>query len=760
MGAPEKNTVMNLPTTSNPSPQTPNPPMGEDDDSINLLDLLDVVLDQKRLIAAVTAIIVALGGAYALMATPIYEANTLIQVEDAKGNPMGAIMGEAGSLFDIKSPASAEIEILRSRLVVGQAVSNLQLDLNVTPKYLPIIGSWLARGQTEPSEPGIMGLKGYVRGNESIRIANFNVHPSQEGEQFTITLTGKGYALTSPEGHPLGQAAFEKPLQFSYQGQAGQLTVTSAVGKPGAEFLITRSSHLTITEQLQKEIRIAEQGKQSGVLRTTLEGPSPERITKILNEIGALYVRQNIQRKAAEAEKSLAFLDTQLPQLKAQLQASEAQFNQFRTQKGTFDLNSEAATYLKQGVDLKVKLFDLQAKRKELETRYTAEHPSMQALDGTIRDIQGLLRSMDGKVKTLPGIEQDLLRLTRDVKVDNELYTNLLNSYQQLRLIKEGKVGNVRIIDTAVAPERPVKPQRAIVLALSAMLGLLAGLVFAFVRNSLRPGIKNAEEVEQHLGLGVFATVPLSPSQRQLSLNAQANKPGLHLLAIAKPEEPAIESLRSLRTSLKFAMLDAPNNIVLFTGPTPGIGKSFTSANFAAVLASAGQRVLLIDADMRKGYIHQFFGQNRALGLSELIAGNPDIGRALRKAVVPGLDLITTGTLPPNPAELLMSPAALNLFKNLSTQYDIVLIDTPPVLAVSDTAILAPLAGTTFLVTRAEISTLGEIQESTKRLSQSGVTVKGIIFNGLDIHKRRYGYAYGYKDKRYRYQAYNYGQSH
>lgn len=749
---------MNLPH-ANVQPMQQPMPMGEDDDSINLLDLLDIVLDQKKLIAAVTAIIMALGGAYALMATPIYEANTLIQVEDAKGNPMGAIMGEAGSLFDIKSPASAEIEILRSRLVVGQAVSNLQLDLNVTPKYLPIIGGWLARGQTEPSIPGIMGFKGYVRGNESIRIVSFSVHPTQEGEQFSIILTDKGYALASPEGQLLGQAAFEKPLNFKYLGQPGQLVVSSAVGKPGAEFYITRSSHLSITEQLQKEIKIAEQGKQSGVLRTTLEGASPDRITKILNEIGSLYVRQNIQRKAAEAEKSLAFLNTQLPQLKAQLQSSEASFNEFRTRKGTFDLNSEAAAYLKQGVDLKVKLFDLQAKRKELETRYTAEHPSMQALDGTIRDIQGLLRGMDGKVKTLPGIEQDLLRLTRDVKVDSELYTNLLNSYQQLRLIKEGKVGNVRIIDIAVHPERPVKPQRAIVLALSAMLGLLAGLVLAFVRNSLRSGIKNAEELEQHLGLGVFATIPLSPTQRQLHADAKAFKPGLHLLAAAKPEEPAIESLRSLRTSLKFAMLDAPNNIVLITGPTPGIGKSFTSANFAAVLASAGQRVLLIDADMRKGHIHQFFGQNRALGLSELIAGNPELGRALRKAVVPGLDLITTGTLPPNPAELLMSPAAQSLLKNLSSQYDIVLIDTPPVLAVSDTAILAPQAGTTFLVARADVTSLGEVQESTKRLSQSGVSVKGIIFNGLDIQKRRYGYAYGYKDKRYRYQSYNYGQT-
>ena len=757
---------MNLPNPSAQAaqPSLPNLPMGEDDDSINLLDLLDVVLDQKMLIGAVTAVAILLGGGYAITATPIFQANTLIQVEDSKGSGIGSLIGDAGSLFDIKSPATAEIEILRSRLVVGQAVRNLQLDLSVTPKYLPYIGQWMARGKTEPSTPGYLGLSGYVRGNESIRIGSFTVHPSQEGQRFSIVLTDKGYELLSPDGDKLGQGSFEKPLSFTHEGLPGLLVVGGAVGLPGAEFYITRLSHLRVTEGLQQDMKIAEQGKQSGVLRTTLEGDSPQLIAKILNEVGNLYVRQNIERKAAEAEKSLAFLGTQLPQLKNQLEDSEARFNQFRVQKGTFDLNQEASSLLKESVELKIKLMDLQTKRKELEIRFTAQHPSILALDSTIREIQAQLRSMEGKVKTLPGIEQDLLRLTRDVKVNNELYTNLLNSFQQLRLVKEGKVGNVRIVDVAVKPEKPVKPQRSLVLALSGVLGLLAGLGLAFLRNSLRPGIKNAEALEHSLGLHVFATIPLSAAQAQLDADAQGKKPGTHLLAALKPNEAAIESLRSLRTALQFAMLDAANNIVLITGPTPGIGKSFTSANFAAVLAAAGKRVVLVDADMRKGHVHQFFGLERGTGLSELIAGTQPLAKVMHTAVAPGLDFLSTGTMPPNPAELLMSPSAQDLLKTLSAQYDIVLIDTPPVLAVSDTAILAPQAGTTFLVVRANVSSLGEVQESTKRLQQSGVTVKGVIFNGLDITKRRYGYGsgygYGYKYKRYgyRYQSYNYGK--
>ncbi|MDO8248194.1 MAG: polysaccharide biosynthesis tyrosine autokinase [Rhodoferax sp.] len=734
----------------------------DDEDSINLLDLLDVVIDQRWLIAGATAVVVALGGTYAFVATPIYEANSLIQVEDSKaGGSMSSMLGDMGSMFDIKSPATAEIEILRSRLVIGQAVANLKLDLDVQAKYVPIFGRWLASRATEPSDPGFLGMSGYVRGTESLQVAYLQVHKSLEGDRFSVVTTAQGFELHSPDGDTLGQGRWGEPLTFKHEGQSGSLLVASAVGKPGAEFYITRSSHLGVTEKLQKDMKIAEQGKQSGVISVSLEGADPTRTAKVLNEVGALYVRQNVERKAAEAEKTISFLNTQLPQLRKELESSENKFNQFRNQNGTFDLGSEAKVLLDQAVTLRVKLLELQQKRKELETRFTSQHPTIQVLDAQIKDVNAQIGSMEGKAKTFPNVEQDLLRLTRDVKVNNELYTSLLNSFQQLRLVKEGKVGNVRIVDVAAVPERPIKPQRSMVVALSGVLGLLAGLGLAFVRNSLRPGIKTPEDIEQHLGLHVFATVPHSRDQEELTTEMDANKTGMHLLANLRPEDPGVESLRSLRTALQFAMLDAPNNVVLITGPTPGIGKSFTSANFAAVLGAGGKRVLLIDADMRKGHIHKSFGLERGRGLSELIAGSQALAQVIHKDVSLQLDLITTGTLPPNPAELLMSPGTVQLLQTLSSQYDIVLIDTPPVLAVSDTQVIAPYAGTVFLVARSEVSTLGELQESSKRLKQSGVTVRGVIFNDVNISKRRYGYGggYGYKYSRYRYTQYQYGQA-
>jgi tyrosine-protein kinase Etk/Wzc len=728
------------------------------DDEIDLLGLLDVLLDARWLIAGVAALVLLLGAGYALLSRPVYEANSLIQVEDSKPGAAGAL-GDAASLFDIKSPATAEMEILRSRLVVGKSVDDLQLYVMAAPKYLPLVGSWLGRRATELSNPGFMGMAGYVSGNESIRLGMLEMPVALEGKPLLLVATEGGFELHDPDGELLVQGKTGTLVSFGTGQDGGRILVAELKAKPGAHFKVQRYSRLGVIEQLQKDLAISEQGKQSGVISVQLQGNDPLQIARTLNAVGTNYVRQNTERKSAEAEKSLDFLGGFLPQLKKQLEDSEAKFNQFRNQNGTFDLGAEGKNYLDTAVKLQASLLELQQKRREQSAQFTAAHPVIQTLDAQIAAVSQEIAGLSSKVKTLPNTEQDLLRFTRDVKVNSELYLNLLTSSQQLRLVKEGKVGNVRVVDAPVVPERAIKPQRMQILAISAVLGLLLGVGLAFLRNSLRPGIKDPSDIESATGLHVFATVPHSVEQDKLSKLIKGQVTGKHLLATLFPDDPCVESLRSLRTALQFAMLDARNNLVLFTGPTPGIGKSFASANFAAVLASGGKRVLLIDADMRKGHIHQFFGlKKRGQGLSELIMGSCSLNEALHRAVAPNLDLITTGAMPPNPGELLMSPATVQLLQTLSGQYDLILIDTPPVLAVSDTQVLAPHVSTVFVVARAAVTSLGELQETTKRLSQSGVQVKGVVFNDLDTSRQRYG-GYGYKYSRYRYTNYQYGKT-
>lgn len=725
----------------------------DDQEDINFLKLLDVVLDSRWLIASVTALGLLIGVAYALLTTPIYEANTLIQVEDSKsGNGLGEV---TGNLFEVSSSASAEMEILRSRLVVGQAVSNLQLDLSVTPVYTPLIGEWLARKAKEPSDPGFMGFGNYVSGNESLRIAQFDIPDAWQGRAFQVVASAQGFELLSPLEKSLGQGLMGQPFSFELDGQKGRILVSRIIGKPGATFTVVRSSRLRATERLQNQLAITEQGRQTGIIRASLEGSDPAAIARILNEVSNLYLGQNIERRAAEAQKSLGFLDTQLPQLRAELEASEGKFNKFRNISGTFDLGAEATTVLTQSVSLQTTLLGLEQKRTELLARFTPLHPSVQAVNTQIATIQSELGALANKAKSFPDTEQDLLRLTRDVKANSEIYASLLNSYQQLRLVKEGKVGNVRIVDVAAIPESAIKPKRSQAVAIAVLGGLMLGLALAFLRNSLRPGLRDPTEIERH-GLAVFGSIPHSLEQIALTAKVKKKTSGSHVLALKVPQDQVVESLRSLRTALQFAMLEARNNIVLITGPTPGIGKSFTSVNFAAVLGAANKRVLLVDSDMRKGHLNQYFGLSRPRGLSEVLVGSLNFEAAVHRQVMPNVDFVSTGLLPPNPAELFMTSGFQSLMSRVSSDYDLVLIDTPPVLAASDTAIIAPVAGTLFLVARSELTSISELQESVRRLSHNGIRVTGVIFNDLNTEKRRYRYGLGYSYGGYRYTNYKY----
>jgi len=733
------------------APQVVHYAPAQEDDDINLLEYWDIVVDNRWLIAGITALTLLAGAAYAFLAKPVYETNLLIQVEDSGTSAQG-LLGEAANLFEVKTAASAEIEILRSRMVIGQAVDQTRFYIDAQPNYLPVIGNWLAQRAKGLSDPGIIGYGGWVSGTESIEVAAFDPPAALEGTVFVVAageggaftvrhdelaqeITGKvGNALTAPT--PFG------PLS---------LTVSRLEAKPGAEFTVVRASRLKTIEYLQKNLKLTEMGRQSGVIDATLQDSDRERLTLVLNEIGMQYVRQNVERKAAEAQKTLKFLDMQLPQFKKQLEASEEAYNRYRNQKGTVALDEEAKLILGRSVDLQAKLVDAQQKRVELLSRFTQEHPSVKTLDAQIAGWNREIAELNSRVKRLPSVQQDAIRLERDVKVNNELYQQLRNNALQLQLIREGKIGNVRVIDNATTPEQAVKPRRGMTLALALALGLIGGALLAFARNAFFRGIRGPGEIEAQTGLPVYGTIPLSAGQIAMQKRVAAKLNGMHALAQVLPDDAAIESLRSLRTAMQFIMLDTSNNLLVVTGATPGVGKSFVSVNFSAVLASAGKRVLLIDADLRRGHLNQYFGVGRGPGLSELIAQTTTAKDAIHKDLLPNLDVIATGTLPPNPAELVMSRAFVDLVDQFSKQYDVVIIDTAPVLVAADTLSIALLAGTRILVARAGETQIGELNESAKRLKQVGAPVTGVLLNALDLTRRQYGSYGGYNYKQYRY---------
>ena len=719
---------------------------GMEEEEISFGALLDALYLDRKVVALVAIPIMLLALAYILLAKPIYETNTTFQVEDSPGSTK-SLLGDAGDLFDVKTAASSEMEILRSRMVVEKAVDNLHLYIDAKPKYFPLIGGWLARGSKQLSMPGIMGLGGFAWGSEAIEVTVFDVPRDMLERNFVLTADGNG-------GYELRQSSYDIDLKGRIGQDAVQETplgkveilVSKLEANAGTQFRLKRHSRLGVIEKLQQNLNIAERGKQSGVIEVKLEGTDPQLTADTLNELGHEYIRQNVDRKAEEAEKTISFLEQNLPQIKRNLDEAETKYNQLRNTSGTINLDEEAKGLLQQAVDIEAKMMDAKSKREELLTRFSSRHPVIVDLDAQLRILESQKAAIQEQIKKLPSVEQDVISSMRDVKVGTEIYTSLLNTEQQLRLTKASKIGTARIIDEAVVPEKPVKPKRALIILVSLFLGLFLGVMAAFIRRAMRGTIDSPLMIEEATGLQVYANIQESKQQESLSSKMMAREAGKFILAESYPDDLSIESLRSFRVALQFAMLDAPNNRVMITGPTQGVGKSFISANMAAILGQSGKRVLLVDMDMHRGHLNQHFGLKRAGGLSEILAGEITLEQATHKDILRNLSFITNGTQVNNPSALYLNERLPQFLEQCSKQYDIVIADASPALLVSDVVVLGQNMGTTFMVVRDGTSTLAGLTMAIKRLGQARIAVNGVLFNGqLKRITSHYGYGYDYK---------------
>lgn len=707
-------------------------------DELSLGELIANLWEGRYLILGATLLAMLLGGYYFWRKSPIYQVEAMLQVEDKKGHKGGPGMEALSSLLDQPTLAQAEIEILKSNLVLGRTVEAMALDIVAQPTFNPLVGDALVRHRLDAP---------------SLRIEHFDLPAPMRGASFRI-VAGEGGAFRweDPTGQVLASGHEGEELKATWQSQPLVLQVRRLVAPPGQRFSLVRQPFLRAIEALRRDFRVAEKGKQTNILGLSFEHRSPVRGAEILNEIVAQYVQQNIERKAEEASKTLAFLQEQLPQLKAKLEAAENQMNLYRIQTGTVDLSEEAKLVLKQSVDMEGQILVLRQKKLEVLRTYKGDSDVVANLDQQIAKLNAEARQVDGKVRSLPRTQQELVRLIREVQVNTEMYTALLNNSQQLQVAKAGEIGNARIVDHALPSLQPSKPQRPMVITFAGVLGLFVGVGLTLLRRALHRGVEDPRLIESHLGLPVVVTVPHSDRQGPITKAMQRREGGLHLLAQADPNDLAVESLRSLRTSLHFTMMDAKNHVVLITGPSPSIGKTFVCANFAAVLAHAGARVLVIDGDLRKGLLHRPFDLlERGQGLSEILSGQADWKAVLHPAVLPGLDLITSGMLPPNPAELLMSSRLPEFLQQVSAAYDLVIIDAAPVLAVTDPVVLAREVGTVLLIAKAQTHSLDELGAALQRFESGGVRVNGCIFNDVTAVKagyRYYRYTYHYEYKK------------
>ncbi len=702
-------------------------------DEIDLGKLLGIILDAKWIIISSTFIFSIFGVALATLSTPTYKSNALIQIEQKNSGGINTLIGDMGDIFSSESSATTEIEIIKSRMILGNTVDKFNLTTVVKPKYLPFVGKGIAR------------LNGKVN---ILNISRFDIpYFALENEHTVVVLDSeqKTYQLLREGKVVLTGVVGEVAKQDGYE-----LFVTDIHSENNFEFSVAKRSKLDSIEWLKQNLSVSERGKQTGILDLSFTGENRRLISDILNHISQSYFLQNVERNSAEAEKSLEFLKSHLPDVKIKLTEYEDTLNRFRQDNDSIDLGLEAQSTLKVMVELEAQLNELTFKESEISQRFTKDHPAYISLLDKRETLLKEKKRLNRQIQKMPKTQREVLRMTRDVEVNQQIYVQLLNKVQELAIVKAGTVGNVRILDNAETFAKPVKPKKQLIAVLATLLGGMLSVAFVLVKAALHKGVENPDEIEQ-IGLSVYASVPKSNLQlelfNQLKRKHKQNQE-LKLLAETNPADLSVEALRGLRTSLHFAMIGAKNNVVMISGPAPGIGKSFVSTNFSAVAAKTGQKVLLIDADMRKGYLQQPFGLGWENGLSDYLSGKITKEQSLKETQIENLNILTRGQVPPNPSELLMHPRFNELVEWASQEYDLVIIDTPPVLAVTDPSIVGALAGTTLMVARFGMNTVKEIDIARHRFEQAGIEVKGVILNATEKKASSY-YGYGYYNYAY-----------
>jgi tyrosine-protein kinase Etk/Wzc len=716
---------------------------------------LEGLLLQLPLIFAIAAVCTLISIAYIFIATPIYQSDALIQIEEKKGTTMGGLQQIASALDVTESSTAGEIDIIKSREVVGKAISELHLDIVATAmNRVPFFFEQaLHKRPADPiREP--MGIRSLSWGGQLINVMRFEVPPDYADSVFKVTIIGQNqWQLFGPRDEKLATGLVGETSSFPLGDGVGNLTIAKLNGISGNSFVLTKLSEFSAYKRVLANMKVAETARQSSVVKVTYEDPDAGLAASVVNAVARAYLEQNITRRSEEAEKSLDFLEKQLPETKKAVEDAEQAFNSYRLSRHSVNLDKEGETLLAQSVDLEKQRVEGELRKSDLDQRFQPNHPELIGLNSQLQAIRNESSKVSEEIAKLPETEQEALRLERDVKVNTDLYVSLLNNAQQLKVSRAGTIGNVNIIDTGLIENKPVRPIKALVVIFGGVIGLVLGIALSSVRRVLNPTLQDVDAIERVSGIPTYATIPASKEETRLSrttasLTTRTSSRSVSLLEQRNPADPAIESLRGMRMGLQFAMVDAKNNLVVITGAVPAQGKTFVASNLAAILASGGKRILLVDGDMRKPRVNSYFGLPRAPGLSDVLSEKIAMLSAIRLNVLPNLDVLTAGHIPPNPVELLGRPALELALESVKGSYDMVIIDSAPVLPVADTLAIARIAGTIFMVLRADKSTDRQFFDGAARLNQVGATIKGIIFNGVQPRRFGYGYRYHYQ---YRY---------
>lgn len=736
----------------------------EDNDEIDLMALLFAILRGWKVIVFFAVLGLVIGILYSRYVNPTFKSDALIQIEEnSKG--VAALGADISELIGSEvSKAQAEAELIRSRMILEPVVNLLHLRIRLSD---PNIGA-LDRIKSNSTDTQINKPEGVSLKTEDgeAKISQFNVSQEYLNQSFTLTRSATGFVLTNGFDDFKGQIG----KAHLFKGTDGQIQIkVDDLPVDGYSVNITKQSLQTTTDQINSALSVVEKGKQTGIIQLSMTGANQQQTSLILKQIVLSYIDQNQSRGSEETTKTISFMETQIPTLKKKLEDSEAVFNDFRKKYGTIDVGKEAELLLTENSQIDTQLNELKLKKADLTTYYTEEHPLVVQINEQLAVLNARKNEIDDTIAGLPEIQREFLQLSADTTINREIYLTLLKNYEQLKIVKAGQIGFARIIDLPISTYKAIAPKKLQIMILAMLLGAMLGTMLVLLKNMLRNVVKDPERIEGKTGVPVVATIPRSPLLTRLRKNKKAPN---RLLAYVDNNSLSYEAIKSLRTNLMFGMpvegrAGQRAKVILVTGESPGVGKSFISANLTEVFAQLDKKVLIIDADMRLGELHRMFSMSQDNGLADYLSQDKthlskskaqttegitsqetsNLASFIHPTGIDNIDFIPRGQHPRNPASLLANGSFNHLMAELNLHYDYIVIDSPPVLAASDAMILAQHADKVLMVTRYDDSIEGQLVYAVNQMNKANIKVDGIILNDVQqgiMSKYSYHYSYAY----------------
>ena len=716
----------------------------KEDDEIDLMALLLALLRGWKTILFFAILGLLIGILYSRYVNPTYKSEALIQI-DEKSSGISALGGDISELVGAEdSKAQTEAELIRSRMILEPVINSLHLRIRLADPEVGAIDRIVNdRTNTAIHTPEGVSL---TTTDGQASISQFNVSQGYLNQSFTLTRSETGFTLSNDLDEFKGQ--LNQPHQF--KGADGQIQITvNDLPDNSHAVSLTKQSLQKTTNTINSALSVVEKGKQTGIIELSMTGNNQQQTSLILEEIVLSYVGQNQSRGTEDTTRTLEFMETQIPLLREKLEDSEAEFNEFRTKYGTIDVSQEAEILLKENSQIDTQLSELKLKKADLTTYYTDEHPLVIQINEQIAVLNARKQKIDNTIAGLPEVQREFLKLSQDTEINREIYLNLLKNYQQLQIAKAGQTGFARVIDLPINTFAAIAPKKLQIMILALLLGGMLGTMLVLLKNLLRNVVKDPESLEAKTGVPVIATIPRSPLLTRLRKNKKSPN---RLLAHADNDSLSYEAIKSLRTNLMFGMpvvgkVGERAKVVLITGESPGVGKSFISANLTEVFSQLDKKVLIIDADMRLGELHRMFDMTPDNGLGDYLAQHIELASVIHPTPIDNIDFMPRGQHPKNPSSLLSGDKLGQMMTELNEHYDYIVIDSPPILAASDAMIMSHYADRVLMVTRYDQSVEGQVAYAIKQMHKADIQVDGIVLNDVQqglMSKYSYHYSYAY----------------